>query len=136
MMTISIASGVGIGRLLLVAASGLALVACSDDPEVEPVAETTTLSVTSTTITVPQTAPPPNTASVPTTQATAPPTPASPVAPTPTLEGRRASGVNGLEGTYYADCEAARRAGAAPLHRGDPGYRPELDPDGDGTACE
>lgn len=37
---------------------------------------------------------------------------------------------------YYEDCDAARAAGAAPLHRGDPGYRPELDRDGDGVACE
>ncbi|MEU8794622.1 excalibur calcium-binding domain-containing protein [Streptomyces sp. NPDC048643] len=32
--------------------------------------------------------------------------------------------------------DAARAAGAAPLHRGDPGYRSELDRDGDGVACE
>ncbi len=37
---------------------------------------------------------------------------------------------------YYANCAAARAAGAAPLHRGDPGYRTGLDRDGDGTACE
>jgi hypothetical protein len=36
---------------------------------------------------------------------------------------------------YYSDCNAAAAAGATPLHRGDPGYRPALDPDGDGTAC-
>ncbi|XUL94463.1 excalibur calcium-binding domain-containing protein [Streptomyces galilaeus] len=37
---------------------------------------------------------------------------------------------------YYKDCDAARAAGAAPLYRGDPGYRSELDRDGDGVACE
>ncbi|WP_405671452.1 excalibur calcium-binding domain-containing protein [Streptomyces sp. NBC_01530] len=37
---------------------------------------------------------------------------------------------------YYKNCDAARAAGAAPLHRGDPGYRAELDRDGDGVACE
>jgi len=37
---------------------------------------------------------------------------------------------------YYPDCAAARAAGAAPLHRGDPGYRSGLDRDGDGVACE
>lgn len=37
---------------------------------------------------------------------------------------------------YYANCAAARAAGAAPLHRGEPGYRSALDRDGDGTACE
>lgn len=38
--------------------------------------------------------------------------------------------------TYYPDCAAARAAGAAPLSVGDPGYRPGLDRDGDGHACE
>jgi hypothetical protein len=38
---------------------------------------------------------------------------------------------------YYANCDAVRAAGKAPLHRGDPGYEtPRLDRDGDGTACE
>ena len=37
---------------------------------------------------------------------------------------------------YYANCTEAEAAGAAPLHRGHPGYRPELDGDGDGVACE
>ncbi|WP_308123532.1 GmrSD restriction endonuclease domain-containing protein [Modestobacter marinus] len=36
----------------------------------------------------------------------------------------------------YADCAAARAAGAAPLHRGDPGWSGAMDGDGDGTACE
>jgi hypothetical protein len=37
---------------------------------------------------------------------------------------------------YYGSCAAARAAGAAPLHVGEPGYRPGLDRDGDGVACE
>lgn len=37
---------------------------------------------------------------------------------------------------YYARCSDAWAAGAAPIHRGQPGYRPELDRDGDGVACE
>jgi len=37
---------------------------------------------------------------------------------------------------YYQNCDAARAAGAAPVHRGDPGYGAHLDRDGDGTACE
>ena len=40
------------------------------------------------------------------------------------------------EFAYYPNCTAARRAGAAPLYRGDPGYRPPLDRDQDGIACE
>ncbi len=37
---------------------------------------------------------------------------------------------------YYENCTAAKSAGAAPLHRGEPGYGSHLDRDGDGTACE
>jgi endonuclease YncB( thermonuclease family) len=37
---------------------------------------------------------------------------------------------------YYANCAAAKAAGAAPLHRGEPGYRSGLDRDNDGVACE
>jgi Flp pilus assembly pilin Flp len=36
----------------------------------------------------------------------------------------------------YEDCDAVRAAGAAPIRVGDPGYSPELDPDGDGVGCE
>ncbi|MFC4397706.1 excalibur calcium-binding domain-containing protein [Arthrobacter sedimenti] len=37
---------------------------------------------------------------------------------------------------YYANCTAAKNAGAAPLYRGQPGYSSSLDRDGDGVACE
>jgi hypothetical protein len=37
---------------------------------------------------------------------------------------------------YYGSCAAARAAGAAPLHVGDPGYRSGLGRDDDGVACE
>jgi hypothetical protein len=42
------------------------------------------------------------------------------------------------EGTplYYPDCASARAADAAPLYAGQPGYRPELDGDHNGVACE
>lgn len=36
----------------------------------------------------------------------------------------------------YANCAAARAAGAAPVRRGDPGYGRHLDRDGDGVGCE
>ncbi|BDP41214.1 competence protein ComEC [Deinococcus aetherius] len=36
----------------------------------------------------------------------------------------------------YSSCAQARAAGAAPLRRGQPGYNPALDRDGDGVACE
>ena len=38
--------------------------------------------------------------------------------------------------TYYANCSAARAAGATPVRRGDPGYASHLDRDGDGVGCE
>lgn len=37
---------------------------------------------------------------------------------------------------YFPNCSAARAAGRAPLRLGEPGYRPALDRDGDGVACE
>ncbi|MGI8648648.1 MAG: hypothetical protein DLM55_10775 [Acidimicrobiales bacterium] len=37
---------------------------------------------------------------------------------------------------YYSNCAAAKAAGAAPLHIGQPGYRAALDRDHDGVACE
>lgn len=37
---------------------------------------------------------------------------------------------------YYRNCDAARAAGVAPIYRGSPGYRPVMDGDGDGIACE
>lgn len=37
---------------------------------------------------------------------------------------------------FFRSCGDAWRAGAAPLYRGQPGYRPEMDGDGDGIACE
>jgi hypothetical protein len=37
---------------------------------------------------------------------------------------------------YYPNCKAARAAGAAPIYAGQPGYRPGLDRNGNGVACE
>jgi len=39
-------------------------------------------------------------------------------------------------GASFANCSAARAAGAAPVRRGDPGYGQHLDRDGDGVGCE
>ncbi|MFI6871322.1 excalibur calcium-binding domain-containing protein [Nocardia sp. NPDC050406] len=71
----------------------------------------------------PPTADPVTTASAPTATTLTPPTTAPIAAPA-------------QSSVYYANCTAARAAGAAPLHRGDPGYRPPLDRDNDGIACE
>lgn len=37
---------------------------------------------------------------------------------------------------YFSGCNEVRAAGLAPLLRGEPGYRPEMDGDDDGIACE
>lgn len=59
------------------------------------------------------------------TQRTAPP-----IAGTAAPDQERGAAV------HYPDCRAARAAGAAPVRRGDPGYAPHLDRDGDGVGCE
>ncbi|MEV6328628.1 excalibur calcium-binding domain-containing protein [Streptomyces sp. NPDC051909] len=61
--------------------------------------------------------------------------------PTPTYDGgdgsTGGSGGSDDDGTaYYANCAAARAAGAAPIRRDEPGYRSGLDRDGDGIACD
>lgn len=43
---------------------------------------------------------------------------------------------SGSSSVYYDNCTAVREAGAAPIYRGDPGYRSGLDRDDDGVACE
>jgi micrococcal nuclease len=40
------------------------------------------------------------------------------------------------ESVYYANCSEAKSMGAAPLYKGEPGYRSKLDRDKDGVACE
>lgn len=40
------------------------------------------------------------------------------------------------EGDHWSRCARARAAGTAPIYIGEPGYRDELDWDGDGVACE
>ncbi|WP_328302962.1 thermonuclease family protein [Actinomycetospora sp. NBC_00405] len=60
-----------------------------------------------------------------------------PVAPrTAPRAAAGSSGGSSGGGGYYANCSAARAAGAAPLRAGAPGYRAALDRDKDGVACE
>lgn len=59
--------------------------------------------------------------------------------PTPTYDSDDGSDSGDSTGggyVYYENCDAVRAAGKAPLHRGEPGYRPGLDRDRDGTACD
>jgi len=46
------------------------------------------------------------------------------------------AGCSSASSTTYANCDAAQKAGKAPLHKGDPGYSSKLDRDGDGVACD
>ncbi|MFG2776029.1 excalibur calcium-binding domain-containing protein [Streptomyces sp. NPDC048350] len=46
------------------------------------------------------------------------------------------SSSGGGDSAYYKNCDAAKAAGAAPIRRGQPGYRSGLDRDGDGIACD
>lgn len=39
------------------------------------------------------------------------------------------------ESVAYRTCADVKKAGKAPLHKGDPGYSRSLDRDGDGIAC-
>lgn len=58
-----------------------------------------------------------------------PPAAADPAGAAPAVEQAPAD-------PYFANCAAARSAGAAPVRLGQPGYRSTLDGDGDGVACE
>jgi hypothetical protein len=61
-----------------------------------------------------------------------PPAPKTTVSPVPIVAPPPPEPVD----VYYSNCSAARAAGAAPLHVGEPGYRSGLDRDHDGVACE
>jgi hypothetical protein len=54
----------------------------------------------------------------------------------PVYEQPAASSTTSDSEVYFANCSAARAAGAAPIMEGQPGYRSRLDRDSDGIACE
>lgn len=54
----------------------------------------------------------------------------------PAIETGRADPAAVEQSVYYANCDEARTLGKAPIRVGEPGYRSELDADGDGIACE
>lgn len=51
-------------------------------------------------------------------------------------EHQMREGVFGFRGPYYASCREALQDGRTNIRRGEPGYRPALDADNDGLACE
>jgi hypothetical protein len=63
------------------------------------------------------------------------PAPVVPAAPAPAAPAP-APAAPAPAAVYYANCTAARAAGAAPLYAGQAGYRSALDRDSDGIACE
>ncbi len=98
------------------------------------VAPTVTTTVTTTasappaaTVTTTAPAPPAETVTI-----TAKPA-AAPSAASTSEAAEKAAGANAV---YYANCTQAKAAGAAPMSRGEPGYRSGLDRDDDGVACD
>lgn len=75
-------------------------------------------------------------APAPVAPAPAPVAPApAPVAPAPVVVAP-APAPAAPAAVYYANCTAAKAAGAAPIYAGQAGYRAALDRDSDGIACE
>jgi excalibur calcium-binding domain-containing protein len=69
--------------------------------------------------------------------ATATPTPPPPPPPPPAPKPKPTTTTPPRpKPVFYASCDEARRAGAAPLFWGQPGYRIELDQNRNGIACE
>jgi len=141
--------GIGAGILLLIGLAG----SCGEGAST-PVVETATVTVsaeattvtTTATTTVTQSAPTPTemqpepaepvdvpeeAVDVPEAPAPAAEQPAQFFAPPPAPAQAPAN-----QSASYSNCSEARAAGAAPLYRGEPGYRSALDRDGDGVACE
>ena len=104
----------------------------STSSELAGVTSSTTTTSTTTTSTS-TTAAPTTTAPTTTVAPPPPPAPTTTVAPPPPalVEPPPAD-----VGVYYENCAAARAAGAAPVHRGQPGYARHLDRDDDGVGCE
>ncbi|WP_338089297.1 excalibur calcium-binding domain-containing protein [Nocardia gipuzkoensis] len=101
--------------LTALAAVTLPTVACGTDtnpPPSPPTSVTTTTAAISETSTLPRRS-----------------APAPAPAPAPAQPPSTSS-------VYYPDCAAARAAGAAPMRRGEPGYRSDLDRNNNGIACE
>ena len=134
-MGISYRKSKKLGAILLGAVLALAGACAAEEgpkPDSGPVEDS--IPMASTTTTPPETTVAPTTAA-PTTAAptTAKPQPlvATTARPAPTTTAAPTTA-----GVYYANCDEARAAGAAPISRGEPGYRSGLDRDGDGVACD
>lgn len=132
-------------RVLTVATLLAALTACgATEPKSVPIPTIETSDTTTTDTTPPTTTtttpPPTTTTPLPATEVpeVAPPPPVQPppVQPPPYTPPPAQPPPAAPADVYYANCTEARAAGAAPLYRGEPGYRSGLDRDDDGVACE
>ncbi len=121
---------IGFVLILLLILLGLAV---GNDDGNKTETTTTTTSAPVTTTAPPITELPVTEAPTTAAPATEPPTTAAPATTrAPATTAAPSSGGS----ASYANCTAAKDAGAAPLYRGDPGYSSKLDRDGDGVACE
>lgn len=131
------AAGAGVVLLLIAAAAG------GGEDEDRPVS---VVGEVATTLTLPlaSTVPAPPVTQAPTTEATAPATTRAPATTVPATTAATAPATTAATSppatrpasVYYANCTAARAAGAAPVYRGEPGYGSHLDRDNDGVGCE
>lgn len=152
-----VAGAAAVWCVILIAAGGSGGSKDGKETPAEPESKVTA-STTPTPSTPPSTpgAPPTETTAPPTATATATTVPSTPVpdaavpAPsTPLIEAPRTTRPpdpdpdpatettsRGGGSVYYANCDEAKRAGAAPIRIGQPGYRAGLDRDKDGVACD
>ncbi|MEU0718325.1 excalibur calcium-binding domain-containing protein [Streptomyces lavendulocolor] len=96
-------------------------------------AATVTTTATATVTATPSAAPAPTVTATRTVTATATVTRQAPAAADDSSD---AAADTDSGSVYYANCTAARAAGAAPVHRGEPGYASHLDRDNDGVGCD
>jgi excalibur calcium-binding domain-containing protein len=125
-------------RIAVVALAAVAVLgACEKESEtkggtVKPVSSSESTATTATSIAPSTTV----TTAKATTTTTAKATTSTTARPTTTTTEAPATPTTAATTVSYANCSAAKAAGVAPLHRGDPGYASKLDRDGDGIACE
>ncbi|MGA4862011.1 excalibur calcium-binding domain-containing protein [Streptomyces lavendulocolor] len=100
-------------------------------------AVTVTTTATATVTATPSAAPAPTVTATRTVTATATVTRQAPAAADDSSDAAADTDTDTDSGSvYYANCTAARAAGAAPVHRGEPGYASHLDRDNDGVGCD
>lgn len=115
----------------------LLLVQCTSSASTDPTpARPTTPAVSVTAPAAPESSSAATSAPEPTGVETAGVDALAPPLPTPTPRSVPTRDDSSSGSVYYKNCSAARAAGVAPLHAGDPGYASHLDRDDDGVACE